>query len=105
MAKLGENPTLPIDEDTTVINVMLGQFFSGSLNLHFRRIKNGTTDELIPQDGGACGNPGINLDCNPEAAEKEFLAVVQKSDNYTQEAFKRCTSKGDISKTWLHLPS
>ncbi|KAE8291381.1 hypothetical protein D5F01_LYC10986 [Larimichthys crocea] len=41
LAKLGENHTVPLEEDTTTINLMLGQFFLGHLNLHLVRIKNG----------------------------------------------------------------
>ncbi|TKS80353.1 hypothetical protein D9C73_013414 [Collichthys lucidus] len=103
LAKLGENHTVALEEDTTTINLMLGPFFGGHLNLHLVRIKNGTSNEFIRADLRPIGNPIMNLNCNPETADKDFLAVVQKSDSYTQEALQRCTNKGDMSETWLRF--
>lgn len=46
--KMEENITIPKNEDTTAVNLLLGQFLAVSLSLHLLRIKNGTADELVP---------------------------------------------------------
>ncbi|XP_049889499.1 uncharacterized protein LOC126383102 [Epinephelus moara] len=99
--KLGENHTLRLNEDITALNVILGRAFAFSLKLHLLRFKNITNDELRFDDRILPDDMIFNLNCDPEAADKEFLAEVQKSDNHTQEAFKRCKPDSDIPTTWL----
>lgn len=101
LESLGENDTLPLKEDVTAVNVMLGQMFGVSLKAHLIRIENGTIHGIIIPDT-APTDIIWNLNCDPEAAEEEFLAEVQKYDRRTQEAFIRCTPKTeDVPTTWL----
>ncbi|XP_042353206.1 uncharacterized protein LOC121951076 [Plectropomus leopardus] len=99
--KLGENHKLLLNEDITALNVFLGRAFAVSLKFHLLRIKNITDNEYLLSERTPPADMVFHLNCDPEAADKEFLAEVQKSDNHTQEAFKRCKPKGDIPTTWL----
>lgn len=88
-------------DDITVVNRMLGHFFAVGLKLHLLRIKNATADKLI-SDRRQPFDMTFNLNCDPEAADKDFLTEVQKSVIRTQEAFRRCkpiSKQGP--KTWL----
>ncbi|TDH06125.1 hypothetical protein EPR50_G00130510 [Perca flavescens] len=100
--KLVENHTMPITDDTTAVNVMMGQFFAISLSIHLRRITHFTGNlSDINAESPKAGNIW-NLNCDLEAADKEFLAKVKKSDKRTQEAFESCTPKsGYVPQTWL----
>ncbi|KAF1383320.1 hypothetical protein PFLUV_G00130710 [Perca fluviatilis] len=101
--KLVENHTMPITDDTTVVNVMMGQLFAVSLSLHLGRITN-STGNLSDHNDKQLRRDAIiwNLNCDLEAADKEFLVKVKKSDKRTQEAFESCTPKsGYVPQTWL----
>ncbi|XP_073346686.1 uncharacterized protein [Pagrus major] len=101
--KMEENITLLINEDTTAVNEMLGEFIAVILRLHLLRITNCTADELVPVKGRPYGDMILNLNCDPQIADKDFLAKVQKSDNRTQEAFENCKPRSDnLGKTLLH---
>lgn len=103
MNNVGKNDTIPINEDITTLNVLMGQAFTFSLKLHVIRIKNGTLNELVSSAERSHDDDVVfNLNCDPETADKEFLAEVQKSDNRTQEAFESCKPiSDDINKSWL----
>ncbi|XP_073346687.1 uncharacterized protein [Pagrus major] len=101
--KLGENHLLPIKEDTTAFNLLLSHAFAANLKIHHLRIKNATEGELFTPDRKAPDDVIFSLNCDSEIADKDFLAEVQKSDNRTQEAFKRHMS--NVSKTRLHRVS
>ncbi|XP_051264669.1 uncharacterized protein LOC127368175 [Dicentrarchus labrax] len=96
---LGENHTAPITEDITILNSILVKWFTSSLKLHLLRIKNATADELVMSTGRLPAVIIFNLNCNAEAADKEFLAEVKKSDSHIQETFRRYMS--NIGKTYL----
>lgn len=104
--KMEENITIPKNEDTTAVNLLLGQFLAVSLSLHLLRIKNGTADELVAIEGRPYGDMILNLNCDPQIADKDFLAKVQKSDNRTQEAFESCKPRSDDQRKslvhWSH---
>ncbi|XP_037647102.1 uncharacterized protein LOC119501083 isoform X2 [Sebastes umbrosus] len=107
--KLGENNhTLPMKEDTIVVNIMLGLAFAKDLMYHLSRM-NSTTDVEAYESftwideafqRTAADDLIFNLNCDPEEANKDFLAEVQQSENRTQEAFKSCKSKEE-GKSWL----
>lgn len=99
MDKLGEDHTLPIKEDSTAFNLLLSHVFEASLQIHHLRIKNTTDGELFTPNRSPPNDVIFTLNCDPETADKDLLAEVQKSDNRTQEAFKRYMS--DVTKEWL----
>ncbi len=113
-------------DDITAVNMMLGELFKTSLGIHLLRITNSTAVDGIVYDvptenttktGEDAAHVSktrkrripapensviFNLNCDPEAASKQFLAEVHKS-NKTQEAFRECQPfNGHIPKTWLH---
>lgn len=114
-----ENENQSID-DITGVNIMLGKLFLNRLKIHLLRITNSTVVANVVKSVKALkkikGNPVlresttetgddiiVSLNCDPEAATKDFLAEVQKS-NVTQAAFKQCQPiNGYIPKTWLHF--
>ncbi|XP_074512250.1 uncharacterized protein LOC141780774 [Sebastes fasciatus] len=105
---LGNNRTLPIKDDTIAVNIILGMVFERDLTNHVSRM-NSTTDVravyyftwLISAFWGKPPADVIfNLNCDPEDANKDFLAEVQQSENRTQEAFKSCKSEEE-GKSWL----
>lgn len=99
---LGEHHTLPLEEDVTLLNMHLSQFFETFLEIHLLRIKNGTAEDFPSGDFTIQGSPIFNLNCDPEVADKDFLAAIEKSDNRTQEAFQKChPGNGTLSKSWL----
>lgn len=107
-------------EDITGVNFMLGKLFLHRLRIHLLRITNSTVVVNVVKSVKALtkrkGNPVsmersteneddviFSLNCDPEAATKDFLAEVQKS-NVTQAAFKKCQPINQyVPKTWLHL--
>ena len=94
---MGENWTLPTHDDITAVNVRMGEFFAGCLKIHLLRIKNATSDTFLSSNRRYSSDMIFNANCDPEAADKEFLAKVQKSDS-----FNRCKRRnGRIQKTWL----
>lgn len=102
MAKLGKD-RIPL-YDTTVFNLITGQFFWNHLNLHLLRIKNGTGDVIERISASSPNGPldGLkDFNCNIETFNKEFLAALQKSDNDTQEASKRCIDGVGRHDSWL----
>lgn len=103
LSNLGENSTLPVGEDVAQLNMVLGVCFQKGLNLHLIRIKNGTTLMDIPSQWLKTAEyTTFNLNCDPEATDKDFLAEVQKSDSRTKEAFENCKPKEDnVSGPWV----
>ncbi|XP_026231254.1 uncharacterized protein LOC113172486 [Anabas testudineus] len=127
MKTLEEDKNKISKDDILGINIMLGEFFQSSLEIHLLRITNSTHVELqktegtpIPPTVGTESDTThvsksrkrripaperyitFNLNCNPEEASKEFLNDVPKS-NDTQAAFAKCQPfNGHIPKTWLH---
>ena len=99
--KMEDNITIPQNEDTTAVNLLLGQFLAVSLSLHLLRIKNRTADELVAIEGRPYGDMILNLNCDPQIADKDFLAKVQESDNRTQEAFESCKPRSDDQRKSL----
>lgn len=66
--KLVENHTMPIKDDTTVVNVMMGHFFAVSLSLHLGRIRNST------------GNlSDINAEASPTAGNEPKSGYVPQT--------------------------
>lgn len=101
-SNLEKNSTSPSREDITQLNMMLGVHFEHSLRFHLDRIKNETTDKDIPTLWIQTSESIIlNLNCDPESTDKDFLAEVQKSDNRTKEAFENCKQKEYESRPWL----
>ncbi|XP_042354265.1 uncharacterized protein LOC121951845 [Plectropomus leopardus] len=99
--KLGENKTLLMMEDTTALNVNLGKFFAGCLKLHLHRIKNTTANRYFSSETREI-RIVLNLNCDPETVDNDFLAKLQKSVIRTREAFDRCKPKSGYSpKSWL----
>lgn len=79
-----------IMEDITAFNLILSYIIEPSLQIHHFRIKNTTEDELsTPQGRKPPSDIIFTFNCDPEAAEKDFLAEVQKSDNHTKDAFTK----------------
>ncbi|XP_059201355.1 uncharacterized protein LOC131981074 [Centropristis striata] len=101
LEKLGENHTM--NEDITAVNEMVGSYFAGCLYLHLRRINNATVEELVISNRSR--SPDVNffhLNCDPEMADRQFLAELQKSENRIREAFNRCKPNHERkAKTWL----
>lgn len=83
----GKNNSIPLNEDVTLINRMLGEFFVIGLKFHYARISNVT---LAHEDRKPPGIVTFNLNCDPKAAEKDFLAKVENSDDITKKAFEAC---------------
>ncbi|XP_041847922.1 uncharacterized protein LOC121644200 isoform X3 [Melanotaenia boesemani] len=101
LSQLGENHSTPIHEDVTKINFMLGYFVTFSLFVHLDRINNCTKDDLGRFQQAEVYNKSdtiFNGNCDPEIAETEFLAEVEKSDNYTKEAFRNANQR--IFSVW-----
>ncbi|XP_025755818.1 uncharacterized protein LOC112842745 [Oreochromis niloticus] len=71
--KLGEYHTLPLEEDVTLLNMHLSQFFETFLEIHLLRIKNGTAEDFPSGDVTIQGSPIFNLNCDPEVADKDFF--------------------------------
>nr|XP_033506820.1 uncharacterized protein LOC117272169 [Epinephelus lanceolatus] len=95
--KLGQNNTFPEMDGTTVLNVVLGNFFAGSLKLHLYRIRNTTAKEVFRPNGQWPSAYYIyNLNCDPETANKDFFVKMQKSVIHTREAFKSCEPRSDL---------
>ncbi|XP_041847593.1 uncharacterized protein LOC121643990 [Melanotaenia boesemani] len=97
-------------EDITVINFMLVYQVTLSLFVHLNRINNGTKDDVNRFRQTQVDNKGegiLNFNCDPEIADTEFLAEVEKSDNYTKESLQKCkpkiTAVGERSdpESWL----
>ncbi|KAG8013865.1 hypothetical protein GBF38_016076 [Nibea albiflora] len=99
MGSLGETDTVVINEDVTVLNWILGKWFADSLQIHLLRIQNGTADKMIRSKGKQPAVFTCKLNCDPNAADKLFLAEVKKSDSCIQEVFKRHMT--NIGKPWL----
>ncbi|XP_037647231.1 uncharacterized protein LOC119501155 [Sebastes umbrosus] len=105
---LENNHTLPIKDDNIVVNIILGGAFAQDLMHHVSRM-NSTTDVRAVEtftwlisafQRTPPADVIFNLNCDPEEANKDFLAEVQQSENRTQEAFKSCKSK-EVGKSWL----
>ncbi|XP_034743927.1 uncharacterized protein LOC117954326 [Etheostoma cragini] len=101
--KLVENHTMAMKDDTTAVNVFMGQYIAVSISLHLSRITHFTGNLLdINANASPTGGNIWNLNCDPKAADKEFLAKVKNSDKRTQEAFESCSPKsGHVPQTWL----
>lgn len=74
-------------EDVIVLNMMQSHIFQASLQIHHDRIKNATGDTLVLQNSRMPSGIVMTFNCDPEAAEKDFLAEVQRADNGTQALF------------------
>lgn len=99
MLELGEDHKFK--EDITTLNFFLSYVFSLNLDLHHLRIKTATDDTLVSRKMRSPLEEDIiyTFNCDPETADKDFLAAVQISDNRTKEAFQRYMS--DVTKEWL----
>ncbi|XP_042353205.1 uncharacterized protein LOC121951075 [Plectropomus leopardus] len=108
----------------TGVNLMFGTLFQNSLRIHLLRIANSTVvDDIIKsvrkhETGVDAAHVSktrkrripapentviFNLNCDPEAASKAFLAEVNKTTD-TQEAFRLCQPfNRNIPKTFLHF--
>ncbi|XP_013859917.1 uncharacterized protein LOC106514926 [Austrofundulus limnaeus] len=93
----GKNNSVPLHEDVTLINRMLGFFFTVGLKIHLQRISNVTLDYDVTLDNknskSLDSTVTFNLNCDTEAAEKDFLAKVESSENLTKQAFEACKPK------------
>ncbi|XP_017276307.1 uncharacterized protein LOC108238615 [Kryptolebias marmoratus] len=98
--QLGENHTLPIREDVTQINRLMGDFVAVSLMLHLFRLKNASVDEWDGLSSNQRPFHIVNFNCDTEAADKVFLAEVEYFDSYTKRAFEKCKPKSD-PESWL----
>ncbi|KAL7386065.1 hypothetical protein ABVT39_003599 [Epinephelus coioides] len=104
------------------VNQLFGNVFENSLHVHLLRITNSTVVDNIMKSVSNTEIRGnathvsktrkrrlpppensviFNLNCDPDAASKVFLAQVNKA-NDVQEAYKRCLPS-NIPKTWLHF--
>ncbi|XP_037642294.1 uncharacterized protein LOC119497927 [Sebastes umbrosus] len=102
--KVVKSDRIPIREEITAVNMMLGFFFATSLQYHIHRINSMLDVHGFRSRTEEPDEMVFNLNCDPEAVHNEFLAEVQKSDRRTQDAFENCkTVQGrDLPKTWLH---
>lgn len=71
-------------EDVTALNVMQSYIFQAFLQIHHARIKNTTEETLIWQNRGIPKGIITTFNCDPEAADEDFLAEVQRADNHTK---------------------
>ncbi|XP_041847921.1 uncharacterized protein LOC121644200 isoform X2 [Melanotaenia boesemani] len=108
--QLGENYSTPLHEDITKINFILGYYVTHSLFIHLGRINNGTEvdlDRFQQAEVHKKGDTILNVNCDPEIADTEFLAEVEKSDDYTKESLQKCKPKNIFGielrdpKSWL----
>lgn len=76
-------------EDITAFNLLLSHIVEASLQIHHFRIKNTTEDELITPRRNPPSDIIFTFNCDPEAAEKDFLAEAQKFDNRTKDALTK----------------
>lgn len=76
-------------EDITAFNLLLSYVVEASLWIHYSHIINPTEDELIAPQRKPPSDIIFTFNCDPEAAEKDFLAEVQKSDNHTKDALTK----------------
>lgn len=89
LARLGENYTVPVNENITALSGMLARSFAMILKLHFLRITNATADQFNDFDGQNMYPTGTNddmtstLNFDPETADTEFLDKLQNSDKHT----------------------
>lgn len=60
------------------------QSFQAFLQSHYARIKNTTEELLIWQNSNVPKGVITTFNCDPEAANKDFLVQVQKADNTTK---------------------
>ncbi|XP_034559570.1 uncharacterized protein LOC117827172 [Notolabrus celidotus] len=98
LENLGENNMFAMQEDVPLLNVVHGKWFANNLKVHFLRLKNATADELVHSKERPPAVITFNLNCDPETADKDFKAHVQRSDSHTQEAFQKYMTK---LKPWL----
>ncbi|KAJ0011917.1 hypothetical protein NQD34_012892 [Periophthalmus magnuspinnatus] len=106
-------------DDVTVVNQKIGEYLHWHLYIHLQRLTNATfADKAIesaftffnnttndkPPTNISYHNVNLNLNCNPEESSKEFLDEIKKSDERTQNAFKRCKPE-DLadSETLQHI--
>lgn len=71
-------------EDVTVLNMIQSHMFQASLHIHHSRIKNTTEESLTWRDKGIPKGIVTTFNCDPEEADKDFLAEVQRADNQTK---------------------
>lgn len=71
-------------DDITALNMMQSYIFEASLQVHHVRIKNTTEETLIWQNRQIPNGIVTTFNCDPEAADKDFLAEVQRADNHTK---------------------
>lgn len=101
LGELGEHHTLPLQEDITLMNFKLSRIFAASLEIHLLRINNGSADEFVVRETKNDVQDVIyNFNCVPEAAHNDILNVVQKSDNRTQDIFKKFLASEE-PETWM----
>lgn len=71
-------------EDITALNMIQSHMFQASLQIHHARIKNTTEELLIWQNRDMPDGIITTFNCDPEEANKDFLAEVQRADNHTK---------------------
>ncbi|XP_074545094.1 uncharacterized protein LOC141804529 [Halichoeres trimaculatus] len=98
LENLEEKEMFAIQEDVPLLNVVLGKWFGSNLKIHLLRLKNASIDELVYSKERSPTVFIFNLNCDLETADKEFKALIQRSDNSTQEAFRRYMTN---LKPWL----
>lgn len=78
-------------EDIEAFNLLLSYIVEASLQIRHFRIKNTTEDddELIIPHRNPPSDIISTFNCDPEAAEKDFLAEVQRSDSHTKDVFNK----------------
>lgn len=81
-------------EDITAFHLLLSYIIEAGLQIHHFRIKNTTEDELSVPDRKPPTDIVFTFNCDPEAAEKDFLAEVQKSDDRTKDALTEVLLSG-----------
>ncbi|XP_041658375.1 uncharacterized protein LOC121519647 isoform X1 [Cheilinus undulatus] len=92
---LNEKDLLLMYEDVVLRNRLLAKWFGVSLNIHLLRLTNGTANDLVKwPNGNQLTVLTHNLNCDLETADKELKARVERSDDLTQEAFRRYMTNG-----------
>ncbi|XP_034559594.1 uncharacterized protein LOC117827189 [Notolabrus celidotus] len=95
LEKMKEDPSfqlnkssLPFMQDTAVMNLAMAVVFSKVLRTHYLNINGTESDEIMKFNPQLNDPPTYNLNCDPETADKEFVAAAQNLPAGFQNAFK-----------------